>query len=125
MRQWCLAAAAAVLVASPAVAEPAASVTSTEAALAIYHGPESPERTLFMTEVLEEYNGEYWASDYNAMYFNPPIFCPPKGLKLSADQVLGDVDRYMENHPDWSRAKIGYTVILTMRDLYPCPASAR
>ena len=133
MRQWCRAvAAASVMVATPALAQteppaqaPAAYVTSTEDALAIYHGPDSAAKTLFMTEVLEEYNGEYWASDYNAMYFAPQIFCPPRGLKLTADDVMGDVDHYMRDHPDWSKAKIGFTVMLAMRELYPCPTSRR
>lgn len=127
MKRLCMAAITALaLVASMsmpsgAIAAPSASTTSTEDALAIYHGPESADRTLFMTEVLEEYNGEYWASDYNAMYFAPQIFCPPRGLKLTADDVMGDVDHYMRDHGDWSKAKIGYTIILTMRALYPCP----
>jgi hypothetical protein len=79
------------------------------------------------TEIFKEYitgvgRGIYWTNMQLQQTANPPLYCQPMKLSLSADNYLDIIDRYIAENKDKIKPESFIEVILLkgMIDTFPC-----
>jgi hypothetical protein len=79
------------------------------------------------TEIFKEYitgvgRGIYWTNMHLQQTANPPLYCQPIKLSLSADNYLDIIDRYIAENKDKVKPEsfIEFILLKGMIDTFPC-----
>jgi hypothetical protein len=79
------------------------------------------------TELFKEYitgvgRGIYWTNLQLQQTANPPLYCQPIKLSLSADNYLDIIDRYIAENKDKIKPEsfIEFILLKGMIDTFPC-----
>lgn len=74
-------------------------------------------------QILNAYaNGISWANTHMGNGGQPPMFCQPANLAITAGQNVDILRRYIEINPTIAEAPAGLAMLRALQATFPCPA---
>jgi hypothetical protein len=88
--------------------------------LSDYYSDSNAKRMTESMMVLDTYNGISWTNSYMSARFHKPIFCPPKKIVFTVDQLIDIVRRGAEGDRALAELPFAMALVEMMVKTFPC-----
>lgn len=105
---------------APVRAEDNSDIASTNQFLVWYDQSKGKERILYLTSVRGLQDGFVWANAHLEAGGKDPLYCQPRGLRLTSEQVINLVRTGVTDNPMLGRMPLGAVMLSVLQRSFPC-----
>jgi len=78
------------------------------------------KHTLDTTWLYGVQNGFAWANAANESHGLPPLYCQPRNLALTQDQVIDILDNYIKAGKATLQSEVSLVLLMALKNAFPC-----